>query len=329
MRPVPLVVALTLAAALSWQRSPTADNAPHVTFTRDVAPILHAKCVGCHRPGEVAPMSLLTFQETRPWARAIKEKVVSRQMPPWFADPAVGAFANDPRLSPTEIATIAGWVDAGAPQGDPADMPKPPRFTDGWQLGEPDLIVDLPDVQIPATGNDYFPTPSIPLNLTEDRWLRAVEIRPSNREVTHHSVIFSTAGGPMGALGASGLFDVLAVWAVGTPPTVYPDGMGRWIRKGQTLRTNLHYHPNGKPQVDRTQVGMYFGKGSRRGARGQHHVHDSPAHAASRAARHLRRRSGHRHRLVLPAHAPARNRHDDDRDLPGRPARAAAQRPGV
>src|SRR5262245_32253965 len=107
------------------------------TFTRDVAPILHARCVTCHRTGEVAPMALLTYEDARPWARSIKNKVVSRQMPPWLADPHVGSFANDPRLTDAEIATIAKWVDAGAPQGDAKDMPPVPRFTDGWQLGEP------------------------------------------------------------------------------------------------------------------------------------------------------------------------------------------------
>ncbi len=137
-------------------------------------------------------------------------------------------------------------------------MPKPPQFTEGWQLGEPDLIVELPEMQIPATGRDYFPTPTVALNLTEDHWIRAVEIRPSNREVTHHSVIFSTAGN---AFSGNGLFDVLAVWSVGTPATVYPEGTGRGVRRGQILRTNLHYHPNGKAQVDRTRVGFYFGKG--------------------------------------------------------------------
>jgi hypothetical protein len=230
-----------------------------VTFTRDVAPILYSKCVSCHRAGEVAPMPLLSYEDTRPWARAIKQKVVLRQMPPWFADPQFGTFANDPSLTVKEIETISRWVDAGAPRGDLKDLPKSPQFTEGWQLGEPDMIVELPEVQIPATGPDYFPTPSIALNLTEDRWIRAVEIRPGNREVTHHSAIFSTSAGA--TLGGSGFFDVLAVWAVGTPPTVYPEGMGRWVRKGQTLRTNLHYHPNGKPQVDRTRIGLYFGKG--------------------------------------------------------------------
>jgi hypothetical protein len=181
-------------------------------------------------------------------------------MPPWFADPAVGAFANDARLSTDDIATITKWADGGAPMGDPKDMPKLPTFTDGWQLGEPDLIVELPEVQIPATGEDYFPTPNITLDLKEDRWVRAIEVRPSNRAVTHHSVIFS-ANVAAGMMGAGGVFNVLAVWAVGTPPTVYPDGMGRWVRKGEQLRTNLHYHPNGTPQTDRTRVGLYFGKG--------------------------------------------------------------------
>ena len=237
-----------------WRGAPAAAD---VTFARDVAPILDAKCVTCHRPGEVAPMSLRTFDEVRPFARAIKEKVVSRQMPPWFADRSVGAFTNDPSLTDKELATISAWVDAGAPQGNAADTPPQPKFTDGWQLGEPDYIAELPEIQIPATGGDYFPTPSLTLDIPEDHWIRAVEIRPSNREVTHHSVIFSSGNG----MGSSGFFDVLAVWAVGTAPAVYPEGEGRWLRKGQRLSTNLHYHPNGTPQVDRTRVGFYYGKG--------------------------------------------------------------------
>ena len=259
MRRLALAGALLLTGALAapWpqRRTPRAET---TTFTRDVAPILNAKCVTCHRPGEVAPMALLTYQDARPYARAIKEKVASRQMPPWFADKSAGTFANDPSLTDKEIATITRWVDAGAPQGDPSDMPTPPQFTDGWQLGEPDQIIELPEVQIPADGGDYFPTPNIALDLKEDRWIRAIEIRPSNRQVTHHSVIFSAN---VDMMAATGTFDVLGVWAVGTPATVYPEGSGRWIRKGQTLRTNLHYHPNGTPQTDRTRIGLYFGKG--------------------------------------------------------------------
>jgi hypothetical protein len=259
MRRLTVIAFSIVAAAFLWNSSTGFTAEPEVTFTHDIAPILYTKCVTCHRAGEVAPMPLLSYEEARPWARAIKEKVLLRQMPPWFADAKYGNFANDPSLTTSEMDTIVKWVDGGAVKGDMKDMPKPPQFTEGWQLGEPDLIVELPEVQIPATGPDYFPTPSIALNLTEDRWIRAVEIRPGNREVTHHTAIFSTSSGA--TLGGTGFFDVLAVWAVGTPPIVYPEGMGRWVRKGQTLRTNLHYHPNGKPQVDHTRVGLYFGKG--------------------------------------------------------------------
>ena len=258
MRRPALAAAVLVTAGLLAPSSRTQAAAPTTTFTRDVAPILNAKCVTCHRPGEVAPMALLTYQDVRPYARSIREKVATRQMPPWFADKSAGTFANDPSLTDAEIATISGWVEAGAPQGDLKDMPEPPQFTEGWQLGEPDQIIELPEIQIPAVGADYFPTPNIALDLKEDRWIRAIEIRPGNRQVTHHSVIFSAS---IDVMRATGTFDVLGVWAVGTPATVYPEGTGRWIRKGQTLRTNLHYHPNGTPQTDRTRIGLYFGKG--------------------------------------------------------------------
>src|SRR5215470_5593213 len=181
-RPI-LIVVSAIAATLLLQSSLVKTAEPEATFARDVAPILYSKCVTCHRAGEVAPMSLLTYEEARPWARAIKEKVLLREMPPWFADPKYGTFANDPRLTEKQIQTIVTWVDAGAPRGDARDMPKPPQFTEGWQLGEPDLIIDLPEIQIPATGPNYFPTPTIPLNISEDHWIRAVEIRPGNRQV--------------------------------------------------------------------------------------------------------------------------------------------------
>src|SRR5256885_4607564 len=133
MRRCALVVSLVIFASVLPGLPSAGAAAPDVTFTRDIAPILNAKCVTCHRAGEVAPMALLTYQDARPYARAIKEKVASRQMPPWFANRSVGTFANDPSLTDPEIATIARWVDAGAPQGDPKDMPKPPQFTEGWQ----------------------------------------------------------------------------------------------------------------------------------------------------------------------------------------------------
>jgi mono/diheme cytochrome c family protein len=265
-----MVFATALIAAIGFSLNaqsrqpatrPAAPTGAAVTYAKDVAAILHAKCISCHRPGEVAPMSLRTFDEVRPWARSIKQKVTTGEMPPWFADAAHGVFINDPRLTQAQIETIARWVDGGAVRGNPSDEPKAPELTDGWQLGEPDFILTLPEVNIPAEGRDYFPTPTLTVDIPEDRWVRALEIRPSNREVTHHTVLFATPAGGLGAAVASGFFDVLGVWAVGTPPTVYPEGMGRWLRKGQQLRTNLHYHPNGKPATDRTRVGLYWGKG--------------------------------------------------------------------
>jgi hypothetical protein len=247
-----------ILALLAVVLAPISAVSAEITFTRDVAPILHARCVSCHRPGEVAPMPLRTYQEVRPFARAIRDRVVARRMPPWLADRTVGTFANDPSLTEQEITTIARWVEAGAPQGDPADMPPAPNFIEGWQLGEPDLIVDLPEVQVPATGADLFPIPTVDVGLKEDRWVRAVEIRPGNREVSHHAVLF--AGGS-GILQASNPANVLGVWAVGTPPNVYPDGTGRWLKKGLQITANLHYHPNGAATTDRTRIGFYFGAG--------------------------------------------------------------------
>jgi hypothetical protein len=251
-----LVRSLLFAACLTAAGASSA--AADVTFTRDVAPILHAKCASCHRPGEAAPMPLLTFAEARPFARAIRDRVITRRMPPWPADRAIGRFSNDPSLTAEEIATIVQWAEAGAPQGDPAHMPAPPEFSEGWQLGEPDLIVELPEIQIPAAGRDLFPIPAVTVDLPEDRWIRAVEVRPTNRQVAHHAVLF--AGGN-GLLQTTDPANVLAVWAVGTPPTAYPDGTGRWLRKNQVIAANLHYHPNGTATSDRMRVGFYFGKG--------------------------------------------------------------------
>src|SRR5262245_17981254 len=140
-RPIWIVVS-AIAAALLWQSSLATTAEPEVTFARGSDPILYWKRVTFHRAGEVAPMSVLTYEEARPGARAIKEKVLLREMPPWFADPKYGTFANDPRLTDKQIQTIVTWVDVGAPRGDAKDLPKRPQFTEGWQLGEPDLIVE-------------------------------------------------------------------------------------------------------------------------------------------------------------------------------------------
>lgn len=156
------------------------------TFSRDVAPILNKHCVACHRPKNVAPMSLLDYKTARPWAKAIRESVLSRRMPPWFADPRYGHFSNDSRMQETELATIKAWVDGGAAEGDPKELPARPVFTEGWQLGKPDIVVDIGEDFVVAPGNDAYEHFIVESNLKEGIWIRAAEIKPGNREVVHH-----------------------------------------------------------------------------------------------------------------------------------------------
>lgn len=224
------------------------------TFTKDVAPVFHAKCAECHRPGEIAPMSLLTYEEARPWAKSIAKNVAARDMPPWKADPNHGVFSNDIGLTEAEIATIVDWVNAGAPSGQLSDMPELPIFTEGWRNGEPDYIIELDAIDVPAEGEDFFPNIDVRLDLPEDKWIRAVEIRPGNRKVLHHLVAFLGSG----ASSATTIPDFLAVWAVGTPPAVYPEGMGRKVSKDAGLRMNMHYHTYGEAATDQTRIGLYF-----------------------------------------------------------------------
>ncbi len=244
------------AAGISGSAWTAESVAKRPVYSRDVAPILYANCLECHRAGEAAPMSLRSYDETRPWAKAIKDMVSTRKMPPWFADPNHGTFKNDARLSEAEIETIVRWVDAGAPQGDKKDVPPTPEFTTGWRLGEPDFVINLPEVNVPADGGDYFPDLTFTADFPEERWIQAIEFRPSNIAVTHHVVIFMNGG-----VGMGGQFDVLGVWSVGTEPNVYPDGMGRRLQKGQRLMANMHYHPNGTPQKDQTRIGLHYGEG--------------------------------------------------------------------
>ena len=163
-------------------------SAVEVTYSKDVAPILFNRCSGCHRPGDIAPMSLLSYKETRPWAKAIRGAVVKGTMPPWHADPRYGHFQNDARLSTSEIATIREWVDAGAPEGDPKDLPKPPEQNNGWKFGKPDVVIDIgEDFKVDAAGSDEYISFTVPAGLAQDRWILAAELRPGNRKVVHHA----------------------------------------------------------------------------------------------------------------------------------------------
>ena len=203
--------------------------APTPTFSRDVAPILNARCVTCHRSGEAAPMSLRTYAETRPWARAIKQKVASREMPPWHAEAGVNRFSNDRRLTDKEVATVVAWVDGGAPEGKRADLPAPPQFTEGWGIGTPDRIVDTGvDFTIPANGVVPYQYFDVDPGFTVDTWVQAVEVRPTQRAQVHHILVFvQPPGGPgrgAGLLGA--LFG-------GGPPRGGGPGGGRGGPDGQ------------------------------------------------------------------------------------------------
>ncbi|MBZ5609942.1 MAG: cytochrome c [Acidobacteriia bacterium] len=172
-----------------------ASAAAAPTFTRDVAPIFYKNCVSCHRPGELAPMSLLDYRSARPWAKAIRAAVATGKMPPWFADPRYGHFSNDTRLKEQDIATVKAWVDAGAAEGDPKDLPVPPKFVEGWRLGKPDLVIDIgQDFRVPA-GKDLYKDFVVPTAFTEGKWIRAAQVLPGNRRLVHHVHVYVVAQG--------------------------------------------------------------------------------------------------------------------------------------
>ena len=193
------VIAAGFAAALFISVSPTSASDKNkagspkgaVTFSRDVAPIFNSKCAECHRPGESAPFSVLSYKEVRPWARSIKEKVVKREMPPWHADPHVGQWANDRRLTREQIDTISAWVDQGSKEGDAREVPPAPTFSDGWNIGKPDVVLEMPDEHsVEASGPDEYQYFDIPTNFKEDRYVQMAEARPGNRKVVHHIIAF-------------------------------------------------------------------------------------------------------------------------------------------
>ncbi|HSO76605.1 MAG TPA: hypothetical protein VLU47_17360, partial [Blastocatellia bacterium] len=166
-------------------------SAKTVTFNKEVAPIFYKSCAECHRPGEAAPFSVLNYKDVRPWAKSIKEKVVNREMPPWHADPHVGRWANDPRLTKAQVETIASWVDGGAKAGDPNDLPPAPQFVEGWSIGTPDVIVRMPDEHtLEASGPDEYQYFDAPTNFKEDRYVQLAEARPGNRKIVHHIIAF-------------------------------------------------------------------------------------------------------------------------------------------
>jgi hypothetical protein len=251
------------------------------TFYRDVVPILQSKCQSCHRSGEAAPMALVSYEQTRPWAAKIAAAVQMKMMPPWFADPQYGHFANDPSLSEEQIATIAAWAKAGAPAGDARDAPAPRPWSEGWNI-PPDLVVKMPrPVQIPARGEVEYTYEIVPTHFAEDKWVQMVEVRPSSAAHVHHAVVYIRPPdsawlrhAPVGEPFTASMLtdsedrrqahettsDLLLVYAAGSAPDRWAEGMAKFVPARSDLVFQMHYTTNGEAASDETSAGLVFAK---------------------------------------------------------------------
>jgi mono/diheme cytochrome c family protein len=273
-----LLAALLVVSIPSMAADAGKAQAKKITFTKDIAPIFQAKCEECHRAGEMAPMSLVTYQEIRPWARSIKERVAQHQMPPWHLDKTVGIqdFANDRSLTDEQIAAIVKWVDSGAPQGDPQDMPAPKQWPkdDGWQLEKqfgrpPDLVIQSKNYTMPAVSQDQWwkPLNDLP-EITEPRWVRAVEMHPgtvAGRKITHHAIAHlqqteknnPLANDDQDAAAAAG-GGILMEWAVGKTYDIYRPNTGKLILPGAKIWWDIHYHAVGETVNDHVDLAVWL-----------------------------------------------------------------------
>ena len=292
-----LVGSLAAAAGRLEAQAPPPPAPPtsgQPTFSKDVAPILYKNCTNCHRPGEIAPMSLLTYKDARPWARAIRDNVTNGVMPPWHADPAHGKWANDRSLSAAEKDTISRWVAAGAPEGDPKDLPAQPRYAQGWTIGQPDAVATMDkEYAVPAQGTIPYQYFEVATNFTEDKWVQSFEIRPGNREVVHHVLVYARAPettrppqafrmrnppGPMSPtqekeleLAKTNPFVamkmrqdatrrgvLIAQIGAGTPAMTFAPGSAMKVLAGTVLTFQVHYTTNGTAATDRSSIGFKF-----------------------------------------------------------------------
>jgi len=267
-----------------------------VTFHKQVEPLLQKHCQNCHRPGEPAPMSLLDYKSARPWAKSMKAAVIQKKMPPWFPDAHYGKFKDNRSLSNDEINTLVAWADAGAPEGDPKDAPKPLTFTEGWLMGKPDVIIEMPKAfHVPATGKIPYQYIAVPTNFTEDRWVAQAEIRPGNRAVVHHVQALAVPNNFKGRLGESKLGEFLDADAIdqrtiarteaalagktavnefdsgltsdyiqgytpGAVPLDLKPGEAKLVKAGSVILFQLHYTATGKEAEDQSRVGLIFAK---------------------------------------------------------------------
>ena len=275
------VVVIWSAAALAQTSRPGLAPAPGtVTFTETIAPIVYANCVTCHRPGQAAPFSLISYEDVAKRGALIARVTESRYMPPWHGDTDFGGFVGERRLTTEQIATIAAWVTQGMPRGDERRMPTLPVFAaEGWQLGQPDLVLEMPaGFDVRATGPDVFRNFVIPTRLAEDKWVRAIEYRPAARKVVHHAIFAAVPGGSLAAIdgadgrpGFGGMGTVgitgggesqgLGGWAVGATPQMLPEGIATRLPKGSDFLLQVHFHPSGKPETEKSLLGIHFAEG--------------------------------------------------------------------
>jgi mono/diheme cytochrome c family protein len=262
----------TTSEASADQASPAAAGGD-VTYTRHIAPILWKHCAGCHRPDEIGPFPLLSYTDAAKRAEFLVQVTSQRRMPPWKPEADFGKFHDERRLSAEQITLIGQWARQGAPEGDPSDLPTPPSFTPGWQLGKPDLVLKMAQpFTIPAGGRDVYRCFVIPIDASADLMISAVEFRPGNRKVVHHAIMFLDSNGQgrkrdgedgqpgFSSFGGPGIIPTggLGTWVPGAMTRHMPDGIGRYIKKGSDLVLQLHYHPSGKEETDQSTLGLYF-----------------------------------------------------------------------
>ncbi len=248
-------------------------SAQSATFNHDIAPIIYRNCSSCHRPGEAAPFALLSYPDVVKKGKTIAKATASRVMPPWKAEPASYSYRDERRLAEEQIALIQSWVKEGMPEGPASEKIEPPKYGSGWQLGEPDLVVEMPAAyHMAADGPDIYRNIAVPLGLTEDKWVTAIDMRPSARAVVHHVLYFADPKGKVherpqqgtepgfSGMRVAGASIPLGGWAVGAQPHFFPEGLALEVPKGSDLVVQYHFHPTGKPEAEKSLIGLYFAK---------------------------------------------------------------------
>jgi hypothetical protein len=269
-------VAARFVEAVGCPIPETPGAPPQPTYSRDVAAVLGKNCLECHRKGQVAPFALETYEQARKRAADIASVVDERSMPPWKAAPHYGLKFKDERtLAEKDIATLVNWAESGAPEGDPRDLPPPPKFADDWALGTPDMVIDIgADFPIPASGDDIYRCFVVPTSLGKDQYVTAIEFRVDNRRVVHHILAYVDVSGEARKRDAADpgpgyscfsgpgepIVGDLGGWAPGIQPSPLPEGIGRSLPKGSDVIVQMHYHPSGKPETDRTRIGLHFAR---------------------------------------------------------------------